>query len=363
MSPRQDAAAVAGPASPKSPRNKTSTAVAAPTVRPCHVWLGSRSAPAKVNLSLEVCGLHSDGFHSIRSVMVCLELADRLDLRVTYEAASPPDDATMARSYREGAAPTRISLEVLPGNPLVPTDATNLVVRAAEAMLGHWPADQELPAALEFVLHKEIPTQGGLGGGSADAAAALHLLDSLTLHAVARETLADVAARLGSDVPLAFYGGAALCEGRGEQLTPVAAQPLWLVLVRPDLAISTPWCYQAFDALHLGPDHKTRRDAALAPAAPRQHTASLLHGLAQGDSSVVGAHLFNDLQSPVLAEHPHLTEVLAALRAAGCAGAVMSGSGSCFFGVTSTREQAEQAAAALQGAGLGSTWVTRTVQG
>lgn len=283
-------------------------------------------APAKINLTLEILGLAPTGFHDLRSVMIDLDLADELAVEVTPDAMG-------------------IALRVAPSDPLVPSDGRNLVVRAARAFL----EARGSAMGLSFALRKRIPTEGGLGGGSADAAAALRALEAIRGLGIGDERLLAVAASIGSDVPFALRGGAAMAEGRGERLTPLAhPRPLWVVLVRPPVSVSTPWCYRRWDEMFLGRPRERRDHAPLTDA------------LARGDAIGVARNMFNDLMAPVLDAHPQLAAIPRELVDGGCAGAQMTGSGSCFYGIAPSRQAARQAAARVRRRNLGRVWVTRT---
>src|SRR5215831_14410834 len=169
-------------------------------------------ASAKVNLSLEVLGKRPDGFHEIASVMHAVDLADRLTLEAAPTVSFHADD------------------------PELPTDEGNLVVRAA-ALLRE-AAGVEAGAKIE--LRKRIPVAAGLGGGSSDAAAALWGLSRLWGLGWSRARLAELAVRLGMDVPFFLGPGPALATGRGERLEPLGRMGGYaLVLVNPGVSVST----------------------------------------------------------------------------------------------------------------------------
>ena len=180
------------------------------------------SAPAKINLHLEVLGLRPDGFHELAMLMQTLDLADQLSLRPTADG--------------------RISLSCQRSD--LPTDGSNLIVKAAELLKARVGLP-ELGASIE--LEKRIPIGAGLAGGSSDGAAALVGLNALWGCGFSREQLLEMAAQLGSDMPFCIDGGTQLCFGRGEVLEPVglAAPPaLGVLLIKhPEASVSTPWAY------------------------------------------------------------------------------------------------------------------------
>nr|MCS5678898.1 hypothetical protein [Acidimicrobiales bacterium] len=184
------------------------------------------TAPAKLNLSLAVLARQADGFHAIESLMVPVELADTLDLR-----AATPGIRLRVRFADQLAGPR--------GRPLardVPTDASNLVVRAVEAVA----VEAGIEPALEIDLGKRIPSGAGLGGGSSDAAAALRGAAALWELDWPAARLAEIGSRLGSDIPFFFTGGPAIVAGRGEQVAAAPPlPPLAAVIVAPATGLST----------------------------------------------------------------------------------------------------------------------------
>ena len=180
------------------------------------------TAPAKVNLHLEVLGLRSDGFHELAMVMQSIELADRLSFENTADA--------------------RVSLSCDDASLSVGDD--NLILRAAH-LLRDRSGFSELGASIH--LEKRIPIGAGLAGGSSDGAAALVGLNALWGLGHSPADLERMAAELGSDMPFCVAGGCQLCFGRGEQLeaVPPANEPLAVLLVKdPRASVSTPWAYK-----------------------------------------------------------------------------------------------------------------------
>ena len=182
---------------------------------------------------------------------------------------------------------------------------------------------------------KGIPSQAGLGGGSADAAAALRAVDRLFGLGLAGEELESVAAEVGSDVPFFVRGGARWATGRGERLAPAHAPRFAVAIVRPDARLSTPAVYRAFDRMAPPADH-TPGDAPDMPA--------------------LAAWARNDLWPPALALSPGLGAAARALTGAGARAALLCGSGSCVAGLADDVAHAERIVAGLEGV---KAWVAR----
>jgi 4-diphosphocytidyl-2-C-methyl-D-erythritol kinase len=265
--------------------------VEAVTTRP---GLVRRAAHAKINVFLRVQGARPDGYHELTSLVVPISLADL----VTVEPAE-------ALHVQVEGAP-ELAGEV-PGG-------LNLALVAALALADACP---DVGGAL-IRIEKRIPVAGGLGGGSADAAATLHALNALWGCGVDPLTLAGIGERIGSDVPAMLAGEPVLVTGRGERLAPVPCAPLHWVLVALGFGVRSPDAYRWWDedGGRTGPEP----DALLAAAKA-------------GDPSAVGPLLFNDLEGPVVARHPAIGEAKARLLDAGALGAVMSGSGSSVVGL------------------------------
>ena len=296
------------------------------------------SAPAKINLHLEVLGLRSDGFHELAMVMQMLDLADTLRLEPTADG--------------------QISLRCDRSD--LPTDGRNLIVRAAELLR----ARAGLPElGVAMALTKRIPIGAGLAGGSSNGAAALVGLNALWGCGFSEAQLLALAAELGSDMPFCIAGGTQLCFGRGEVLERVALiEPpaLGVLLIKhPEASVSTPWAYgrcrQQREDFYLSsePEFEQRR-AAL-------RTGPLLTALRQGPPCSALPPLRNDLQAVVEPEVASVREGLAILRrAAGALAVAMSGSGPSLFALFPDRASAASAhaplAAELQRAGF-EAWV------
>lgn len=274
------------------------------------------SVPAKVNLQLSVGPVRDDGFHDLATVFHAVDLLDTVTAREAFQL--------------------RVTVEGEDASA-VPTDATNLVWRAAMAMADATGVDP----AVHLHITKAIPVVGGMAGGSADAAAALLACDALWGTRVAPAELHYLAAELGSDVPFALMGGTAIGRGRGESLTPV--------LTRGALH----WAFAIFEGGLSTPVVYERCDDMRGTDVPQpQISDALLSALAIGDAPAVGRALRNDLQPAAISLRPELADVLEVGEDYGALGQIVSGSGpTCAF-LARDEEHALDIAVALTGTGL-----------
>jgi 4-diphosphocytidyl-2-C-methyl-D-erythritol kinase len=271
-------------------------------------------AHAKINLSLQVTGVRSDGYHLLKTVFQSLALHDLL----RFEAWDGPFVLSCSA-------------------PDVPTDSRNLVWRAASLLWECAGRQGELRGVRARVV-KRIPAQGGLGGGSADAAATLVALDALWGTKLGPNRLRALAVQLGADVPFFLAGGTALGLDRGDDIFPLADLAAHsLVLVFPPFGVSTPEAFRWLDE---------DRAAGLGPMDPGSEEAAVLR--LAGD---VPLAVHNALQGPVGRRHPEIEEVCGRLRDAGAVAAAMTGSGSTVFGLFGPGEGGMAAVAALESAG------------
>jgi 4-diphosphocytidyl-2-C-methyl-D-erythritol kinase len=265
------------------------------------------TAPAKVNLFLHVVGRRSDGYHLLDSLAVFPAVGDAL-------RATPAEVLSLALAGPFGGA--------------LQAEPDNLVLRAARGLA-------ELTGVrtgARLTLVKTLPVASGIGGGSADAAAALRLLGRLWGVAPPAEALQALALRLGADVPVCLGGCPARMGGVGEVLSPAPDLPAFgLVLVNPGVAVSTPEVFRARSGRFSPP-------AALPSGWPDAVVMAR-------DLTALG----NDLEPPAVALCPAIGAVLAALRTTpGCLLARMSGSGATCFGVFADAVAAAAAAEVLR---------------
>lgn len=272
-------------------------------------------APAKINLTLHVTGRRDDGYHLLDSLVVFAGIHDR----VTLEPLEAPDDGLALAVTGPYAAPLRGT-----------ADGDNIVLRAARALA----EATGVPAAARITLDKALPVAAGIGGGSADAAAALRGLCRLWGVSLPAAQMYALAARLGADVPVCLRGRATLVSGVGEVLSDAPPLPAaWLVLANPGVPLSTPAVFKARGGAFSDPlplDEAPRDAAALAAALARRR---------------------NDLTAAAISLAPEIGTALAALGALpGCLLARMSGSGVTCWGLFETEYAAVSACRALRAA-------------
>ncbi|MGV8853720.1 MAG: 4-(cytidine 5'-diphospho)-2-C-methyl-D-erythritol kinase [Devosia sp.] len=263
-------------------------------------------APAKINLALHVTRRREDGFHDLESLVVFAALADELE--------AVPD--------------TVDSLTIVgPFSPGLASGDTNLVARAIAAFRARWP--DAVATGLALRLTKNLPVAAGIGGGSADAAAALRLMVSQSGQAIAMSELSDLAARLGADVPACLVSAPLLARGVGELLEPLPEFPeLHILLVNPMVPLATADVFRRLRA----------HDNYPLPALPSPLTRPVQLGIWLAETR-------NDLQPPAVKLVPVIGEIVDHLALAqGCMLARMSGSGATVFGLFGSSGQAHQAA-------------------
>lgn len=264
------------------------------------------AAPAKVNLALHVTGRRDSGYHELESLVVFADVAD--ELAATPAAA---DSLCVAGPFADRTG----------------SGEANLVTRAVAAFRARWPAHVETGLAIE--LHKNLPVAAGLGGGSADAAAALRLLATLSRHPVPMPELLEVALALGADVPACLFSRPCEVRGVGEIVHPLQSfPPCHLVLANPLLSVVTADVFRRL---------QHRSNPGL-PAVPQPLTLPTQLGLWLAETR-------NDLRPPAVELVPAIAELEAHLAAMeGCVLARMSGSGATVFGLFGSGSQAHQAA-------------------
>ena len=269
------------------------------------------SAPAKINLTLGITGLRSDGYHLLESIMQAVSLADTL----SFEKIPAGIILSCNKSH-------------------IPTDEGNLCYKAARKYFDA----AGISGGIKIDLLKCIPDGAGMGGGSSDAAQVLKAMQVLY---PAEVNLPKIAASLGADVPFFLEGKTMLCSGIGEVMEAISLpqkDSLFCVVTKPEEGLSTPVVYKLYDqsgatfAKPLSPETRTR--------------------LESGDSEALFKALYNDLELPAISQLPEIATRKEMLLSMGADAAMMTGSGSAVFGLFQDRARALACEKALRENGL-----------
>ncbi|MEX0151097.1 4-(cytidine 5'-diphospho)-2-C-methyl-D-erythritol kinase [Microbacterium sp. LMI1-1-1.1] len=283
-------------------------------------------APGKINVFLEVGDVQDDGYHDVATAYQAVSLYEEI-------VATPSDGFSLSVTGRR-----HIDVDG------VPTDDRNLALRAARLLAQTAGIDRGVHLSVD----KAVPVAGGMGGGSADAAAALVACDALWGLGMPTAELGRLAAKLGADVPFALMGGTAVGTGRGDELSPALARGRFdWVLVTSDLGMSTPVVYGELDA------HRERHAVDIGPA-PRVPAVdpAVLHALRQGDAEMLAATVRNDLQAPALHLRPDLGRALERGERSGALTGLVSGSGPTLAFLAADEASALDLQVTLSAAGL-----------
>ena len=271
-------------------------------------------APAKINLFLEVLSKRPDGYHEVRSIIVPISIFDVLSFRRSRGVIETTVKCTGIPVF----APQRL-----------PTSESNLATRAAQALK----KATGYRGGAHIHIRKGIPIAGGLGGGSADAAATLKGLNRLWRTGLSAEDLIMIGRNLGSDVPAMVHCGLVFIHGMGDRVEPVstAGSPVrsdwWVVVANPGFGVSTrDICTRYRTALTSSPGQLKRMFSAVA----------------NWDRQAAARGLFNSLEGTVFSKYPLLEIIRDGLRSAGAGGVLLSGSGASVFGFADNEAHARR---------------------
>lgn len=292
-------------------------------------------APGKINVYLGVGGRHDDGYHALATVFQAVSLYEDV-------IATASDEFTLSVSGVDDPS-------------AVPLDDRNLAMRAAKMLAAATGYD----GGVHLEIRKNVPVAGGMGGGSADAAAALVACDALWGTGLHPQRMHELAARLGADVPFALHGGTAVGTGRGDQLNPALAHGRFdWVLVTSEEGLSTPAIYARLDA------HRSQAGAlADDPPLSLDVPIPVLRALRAGEPDSLAASMFNDLEVPALLERPSLDGVIKAGLTAGALSGIVSGSGPTIAFLCESAESAHYVQNELRDAGHAALHVHGPVPG
>ncbi len=263
---------------------------------------------AKINLFLDITGKRPDGYHDLKSVMQSVSLVDTISVAIDEDSASD-------------------NISVVCTVPEIPTDRDNTAFRAAELFRNA--VGLRLP--ISICIEKHIPSQAGLGGGSADAATVLYLCNSLCGGILSFDRLCSIAGQVGSDVPFFLFGGTCLVEGRGERVVRIPSAPFCRILiVKDETGMSTGDAYRLYD----GSDIPT---VDLSPDFIRCSNVERYY-----------SNLYNVFEKVVFPVRPGCEKIKSFLLENGAFSALMSGSGTSVYGVFFDEKKAGSAIAVLR---------------
>lgn len=252
---------------------------------------------AKINLTLDVVGRRDDGYHYIESVMQSISLCDDITL-INTDAKD-------------------IIIECSDHN--VPCDKRNTTYKACVKYFDFTGISN---SGVKIIIEKNIPSEAGLGGGSSDAAVVIRLLDEMFDTKLSLDDMTKIGAQVGADVPFCIVSGTALCKGLGEEVTPLPKlKEHYILLVKPNFGISTPLAYKEFDERKL---------------VSLSSTGDMVNAISGGED--ICRFLSNDLERAV--DNAEISAIKNRLADLGADGALMTGSGSCVYGIFADKASA-----------------------
>ncbi|HWL25011.1 MAG TPA: 4-(cytidine 5'-diphospho)-2-C-methyl-D-erythritol kinase [Ureibacillus sp.] len=249
-------------------------------------------APAKINLTLDVLYKRPDQYHEVEMIMTTVDLADRVGLEIRNDGL----------------------IKIASSNSIVPDDERNLAYQAAKLLKDTY----GVKMGVSITIDKEIPVAAGLAGGSSDAAATLRGLNRLWQLNLSLDTLAELGAKIGSDVSFCVYGGTALATGRGEKIQQIPAPPTcWVVLAKPKIGVSTASVYGGLNLSEV--EHP--------------NTKQMIKAIENNNYDLMCNSLGNVLESVTFKLHPEVVMIKEQMKKFGVDGVLMSGSGPTVFGL------------------------------
>lgn len=279
------------------------------------------SAPAKINLFLDIIGKRPDGYHEIQSIVAPVSTHDNITLEET-----------------DGEIETVASNDILfPGIPWTTPlccPQENLTTRAAHLLRDLTGCSK----GVRITIEKHVPVNGGMGGGSSDAAATLRGLNRLWQTNMGVGQLMELGSKLGCDIPALVHGGFVRMEGRGERVTGIKGapvKPMWILLINPGFGVSTADIYGRYQ--------RTEKIRSTGPG-----FNEIVRSLQQGKIEDVAANVFNALETAVFFKYPLLRMLRDSLLAAGATAALLSGSGATLFALGQNRAHLEDIAARVR---------------
>src|SRR3954451_6757103 len=265
-------------------------------------------APAKINLSLDVLHKRPDGYHEVEMIMTTIDLADRLELTLL----------------------DRDEIQIISHNRFVPDDQRNLAYQAGLLLKERF----SIKKGVAITIEKNIPVAAGLAGGSSDAAAALKGLNKLWNLGLTIDELAELGAKIGSDVSFCVYGGTALATGRGEIISKLPSPPTcWVVLAKPHIGVSTADVYRRLDLSKI----------------QHPNTKKMIEAIERDDFNGVCSHIGNVLEDVTLKLYPEVALIKDQMKRFGADSVLMSGSGPTVFGLVQHDSRMQRVCNGLRG--------------
>lgn len=265
-------------------------------------------APAKINLTLDVLYKRPDNYHEVEMIMTTVDLADRIGLE----------------SREDGL------IKIMSADPYVPDDDRNFAYQAAKLLKNLYKIEQGVTIHIE----KEIPIAAGLAGGSSDAAATLRGLNELWNLGLTLDELAELGAKIGSDVSFCVYGGTALATGRGTDIQAIATPPAcYVVLAKPKVGVSTAEIYGNLNVDEI--EHP--------------NTEQMIHAIETQNYELICESLGNVLESVTFKLYPEVVTIKEQMQRFGADAVLMSGSGPTVFGLVDSETRAQRVYNGLRG--------------
>lgn len=265
-------------------------------------------APAKINLTLDVLYKRPDNYHEVEMIMTTIDLSDRIGLETRKDGF----------------------ISIQSTNGFIPDDNRNLAYQAAQLLKDTYGIEEGVTITIE----KEIPIAAGLAGGSSDAAATLRGLNELWQLNLSLDTLAELGAKIGSDVSFCIFGGTALASGRGEKIEKLPSPPTcWVVLAKPKIGVSTAQVYGGLKLEDI--EHP--------------NTKQMIHAIELEDYDLMCQSLGNVLETVTFQLHPEVVMIKEQMKRFGADAVLMSGSGPTVFGLVDSESRLSRIYNGLRG--------------
>lgn len=295
-----------------------------------------KKAYAKVNLSLDIVGRRSDGYHLVRMVMQTLDIADIL----TFEKT----DTGIINIYLNNSVDSESGVSGSTNDNLgrVPLGEDNLIYKVAKLILEKYVWLRDRSAGVNISLTKNIPIAAGMAGGSSDAAATFKGMNELFELSLMDKEMMELGVMLGADIPYCIMGGTALSEGIGEQLTRLPDIPdSYFLVAKPPISVSTAEAYGGYDSIAEDSNILVRPDVD-----------GQVDAIYAGNLQVIASKFANVLECVTAEKHKEIKTLEAVMLEGGALNAMMSGSGPTVFGLFDNREKAENTAIEIKKRGM-----------